>query len=125
MKRKIEQLRNSLSVYRHQEVEASIEVKVVALRAITHAFIADGETLKNMTLMTPHSTRVGSVFSGPFAVLTVTQVSISNLGFLAFTDLWMFVELLDMPVSSRPVQDKVESVLELTAEALSRGMFTG
>ena len=30
-----------------------------------------------------------------------------------------------MPVSSRPVQDKVESVLELTAEALSRGMYTG
>jgi hypothetical protein len=59
------------------------------------------------------------------SVLTVIQVSISNLGFLAFTDLWMFVELLDLPVSSRPVQDKVESVLELTAEALSRGMFTG
>jgi hypothetical protein len=57
--------------------------------------------------------------------LMVIQVSISNLGFLAFTDLWMFVELLDLPVSSRPVQDKVESVLELTAEALSRGMFTG
>lgn len=51
MKRKIEQLRNSLSVYRHQEVESSIEVKVVALRAITHAFIADGETLKNVSLV--------------------------------------------------------------------------
>lgn len=57
--------------------------------------------------------------------LLCAQVSISNLGFLAFTDLWMYVELLDMPVSSRPVQDKVESVLELTAEALSRGMYTG
>lgn len=37
----------------------------------------------------------------------------------------MFVELLDLPVSSRTVQDKVESVLELTAEALSRGMCIG
>ena len=51
MKRKIEQLRNSLSVYPHQEVEASIEVKIVALRAITQAFIADGETLKNVSLV--------------------------------------------------------------------------
>lgn len=51
MKRKIETLRNSLGVYPHEEVQASIDIKVTALQAITHAFIAEGEALKNVTLV--------------------------------------------------------------------------
>lgn len=51
MKRKIETLRSSMSVYPHQEIQASIDIKVTALQAITHAFIAEGEALKNVTLV--------------------------------------------------------------------------
>ncbi|KAJ9097861.1 hypothetical protein QFC19_006654 [Naganishia cerealis] len=43
---------DSLGVFPHQEVQASIDIKVTALRAITHAFVAEGEALKNATLPT-------------------------------------------------------------------------